>query len=164
MSVEAFLCPQCGGKVSPDEEICRYCGTFYTVKGKQVLSMLDLPATDENLEKYVRLVNLRDDHLVERGVKVRVVSKEVVRQNTFTARNDLKEELLREPTIREVEQRTGVYISAVEQQKTETQAVKMMSTWLILVIVLFVFSALFMLLLFMLFVRNMFSSWPFPSP
>jgi tetrahydromethanopterin S-methyltransferase subunit G len=72
-------------------------------------------ATDENMERYLSLLNLELNHMVKRGWK-RIVSEDKLREIAYNARNDLKTELLRLPTINEVDQRVAIYLAPLKGQ------------------------------------------------
>jgi hypothetical protein len=72
-------------------------------------------ATDENMERYLSLLNLELNHMVKRGWK-RIVSEDKLREIAYNARNDLKTELLRLPTINEVDQRVAIYLAPLKAQ------------------------------------------------
>jgi len=150
MSVVALTCPKCGGTISRDREVCEYCGTFYVVKEGKVLSLFDMPATDENLAKLIRLTNLQMKHLLAatRGGMVqwkRIVSEEETERISFTARNDLREEFQREPTIGEVIARINTYLLP---KQTESAMKEAFLSYIIIFIIGFVFFLLFLLFIF----------------
>lgn len=154
MSVIALTYPNCGGRLSPDREVCKYCGTFYVVKEGRAVSLFAMPATDENLGKYIRLINLQMNHLIKatKGGMVqwtRAVSKEESERIAFTARNDLREEFQREPTIGEVNARVSVYTLPKKQEKAMKEATKeVLTDYFIMVIILSIFFLLFIFFMF----------------
>jgi len=151
MSVVALTCPKCGGKLSLDREVCEYCGTFYLVKEGRAVSLFDMPATGENLDKYIHLVNLQMNHLATatRGGMVqwkRTISKEEFERISFTARNDLREEFQREPTIGEVNARINMYLLPMKQEQAMKEATKeVLLSYLIIAVISFVTFLVFLL-------------------
>ena len=118
MSVKELKCPKCGAPVSPEEDVCPYCGTYYVVEDKVAYTLDSRLATDENMERYIKRTTLEIKHLLEStGLSKYVKSEEEVRRKAYMVREHLIEERGTLPTIKEIRQRSAAYTFGKAQTK-----------------------------------------------
>ncbi len=106
-------------------------------------------STDENLEKYLVLVNLQMEHFKQYGYS-RIVSDEELRQLVYKARRDLKSELSRTPTVGEVNARVNAYLTPKKFDKALKESFK----FSIVTVAVTVFSTMLGLIIFFWLIMN----------
>ena len=112
MSASTLKCPKCGAQVSMEKAICDYCGTYYVIEDKAAYTLESRPAIDENLKKWFDNMDMERKHRAEASIH-QPPSDEKIRttqEYVFMARNNLKKELGRIPTIAEVDERAAKYL------------------------------------------------------
>lgn len=88
-----------------------------SIKDGKTYSLTSQPATDDNLQRYLELYEIQARHIGESGGYKRIIEDDEVRHYVMMARNHLREELHREPTINEVKERAMVYVTPIRQQR-----------------------------------------------
>jgi uncharacterized Zn finger protein (UPF0148 family) len=139
MSIKEIKCPKCGAPVSPEKEICPYCGTYYVIENEVVYTLDSRLATDENMEKYIKRTTLQiKHHLESTGLGKYIKSEEEIRQKVYMVREHLKEERGTLPTIKEVDRRSAEYTLG----KMQTEMVNVYLWYEIAGLVMIIFFAI----------------------
>lgn len=154
MSNEELKCPKCGAQISPEKSICGNCGTYYVVEGKEVCTFNDKPATDENLEDYIKKSMLVLKHHYESTGLQKYFGpekemEEKLRKDLYIAREHLTKELGRLPTIKEVEGRASQYILGKIQKENLELFEKEVKLFDLYVITIIVSTVLFLIVWFL---------------
>jgi len=154
LSIKELKCPKCGASVSPEKHVCDYCGTYYVVEGKAAYILDSRPATDANLARYLEREKMTVRHLEETGHYKRYVSEEEVSHYAFMARDHLREELGREPTIHELNGRLAAYLQPIKQQRIGKEIDSEMTSDFLTGIFIFIMFAILSLIVFFWFISN----------
>jgi 3-phenylpropionate/cinnamic acid dioxygenase small subunit len=120
MSVKELKCPKCGSQVSIDKSICDYCSTYYIIEDKQVYTLESRAATDDNLKKWFYNLDRERKHHIKADTSQQPSNEKTrkIQKVVFMARDVLKEELGRIPTIAEVDRRATKYLVSYVHKST----------------------------------------------
>jgi len=128
MSTKELKCPKCSAPVSLDKHVCEYCGTYYVVEGRIAYTLNSRPATDENLKLLLEKTNMIMRHMEESGRYIRFISEKELEQYALMARDHLRKELEREPTIDEVDERAYQYLLPIKHEREQQDIYKQVHT------------------------------------